>query len=139
MVHPVRSDRGDRERVTALQGSRFLSVLDELVGVAGRWDNTYEMEVDARLLGRPPRFPGTDTELSDCSFQARAYFDRVSQSMADQIDAVEANVDRAIPLNSLNDGATENAWKMFYALTMMPQGPPLLLLKKVGRGNGFEA
>ena len=66
------------------------------------------MEVDARLLGRPPRFTGTETEWSDWSFQARAYFDTVSQSMADHIDAVEANVDRAIPLSSLNDAATED-------------------------------
>ena len=87
------------------------------------------MEVDARL-GRPPRFTGTETQWPDWSFQARAYFDTVSQSMADHIDAVEANADRAIPLSTLNKVATENARKMFYALPMLLQGPPSLLLKK---------
>ena len=56
-----------------------------------------EMEVDARLLGRPPRFTGVETEWSDWSFQARAHFDTVSQSMADHIDAVKAVGDREDP------------------------------------------
>ena len=50
------------------------------------------------------------------------------RSMADRIDAVEANVDRGIPLSTVNEVATENPQKMFY-----------LLLKKVEPGNGFEA
>ena len=44
--------------------------------------------------------------------------------MADHIDAVEASVDRAIPLSSLSDVAKENARKMFCALTMLLQRPP---------------
>ena len=89
------------------------------------------MEVDARLLGRPPRFTGNETEWSDWSFQARAYFDTVNPSMADHLDAVETNSDRVIPLSTLGDVAVENARKMFYALTMLLQGPLLLLLKRV--------
>ena len=58
--------------------------------------------------------------------------------MADHVDAVEANVDREIPLGTLNEVATEDTRKMFYALTMLLRGP-LLLLLKVERGNGFEA
>ena len=58
--------------------------------------------------------------------------------MADHVDAVEANVDREIPLSTLNEVATEDTRKMFYALTMLLRGP-LLLLLKVERGNGFEA
>ena len=83
-------------------------------------------------------FAGTETEWSDGSFRAKAFVDTVSHSLADHIDAVEANVDREIPLSSLNEVATDNARKMFCALTML-QGPALLLLKKVDRGNGFEA
>ena len=89
------------------------------------------MEVDARLLGRPPRFTGNEAEWSDWSFQARAYFDTVNPSMADHLDAEETNSDRVITLSSLGDVAVENARKMFYALTMLLQGQPLLLLKKV--------
>ena len=58
--------------------------------------------------------------------------------MTDRIVAVEANIDRAIPLSTVNEVATENARKMFYALTMLLQGPPFLLFKKVERGDGFE-
>ena len=97
------------------------------------------MEVDARLLGRPPRFTGNETEWPDWSFQARAYFDTVNPSMADHLDAVETNSERVIPLSTLGDVAFENARKMFYALTTLLQAPPLLLLKRVERGNGFEA
>ena len=97
------------------------------------------MEVDARLLGRPPRFTGNEAEWSDWSFQARAYFDTVNPSMADHLDAVETNSERVILLSSLGDVATETARKMFYALTMLLQGPPWLLLEKVERGKGFEA
>ena len=52
---------------------------------------------------------------------------------------METNSERVISLSSLGNVAVENARKMFYALTMLLQGPPLLLLKKVERGNGFEA
>ena len=97
------------------------------------------MKVDARLLGRPPRFTGNEAEWSDWSFQARAFFDTVNPSMADDLDAVETNSERVITLSSLGDVAVENARKMFYALTMLLHGPPLLMLKKVERGNGFEA
>ena len=83
-------------------------------------------------------FAGTETEWSDGSFRAKAFVDTVNQSLADHIDAVEANVDREVPLSSLNEVATDNARKMFCALTML-QGPALILLKKVERGNGFEA
>ena len=96
-----------------------------------------KMEVDACLLGRPPRFTSDATEWSDWSFQARAYFDTVSKDTADHVDAVDAKVDIAIPLSTLNEVATENARKMFHAPTILPQGPPLLLLSKVERGNGF--
>ena len=68
--------------------------------------------------------------------QARACFDTVNPSMADHVDAVET---RVIPLSTLGDVAVENARKMFYALTMLLQGPPLLLLKRMERGNRFEA
>ena len=68
------------------------------------------MEVDARLLGRPPRFTGNETERSDYSFQARAY---VNPSMADHLDAVETNSKRVILLNSLGNEATESARKIF--------------------------
>ena len=81
------------------------------------------MEVDARLLDRPPRFTGIETD----------------PSMADHLDAVETNSERVIPLSTLGDVAVENAWKMFYSLTMLLQGPPLLLLKRVERGYGLEA
>ena len=81
------------------------------------------MEVDARLLGRPPRFTGIETD----------------SSMADHLDAVETNSERVIPLSTLGDVAVENAWKMFYSLTMLLQRPPLLLLKRVERGFGLEA
>ena len=59
--------------------------------------------------------------------------------MADHLDAVETDSERVIALSSLGDVAVENARKLFYALTMLLQGPPLLLLKKAERGNGFEA
>ena len=59
--------------------------------------------------------------------------------MADHLVAVETNSERVIPLSTLGDLAVENARKMFYALTMLLQGPPLLLLKRVERINGFEA
>ena len=58
------------------------------------------MEVDARLLGRPPRFTGNEAEWSDWSFQAGAHFDTVNPSMADHWDAVET-----LLLSSIGDVA----------------------------------
>ena len=56
-----------------------------------------------------------------------------------RLDVVETNTERVILLSSLGDVATENTRRMFYALTMLLQGPPLQLLKKRERRNGFEA
>ena len=64
--------------------------------------------------------------------------DNVNPSVADHLDAVETNSERGVLLSPLGDVATETARKMFFALTMLLQGPPLLLLKKVRRGNGFR-
>ena len=52
---------------------------------------------------------------------------------------MQTNSERVITLSSLGDVAVENARKMFCALAVQLQGPPLLLLKKMERGNGFEA
>ena len=54
--------------------------------------------------------------------------------MADHLYAVETNSQRVILLSSLWEVATENAREMFCLWR-----PPPLLLKKVERGNGFEA
>ena len=71
------------------------------------------MEVGACLLGRPPRFTGSEVEWSDRSFQARAYFDTVNPDMADHLDATKS--ERVILLSFLGEVATENARNMFYA------------------------
>ena len=86
-----------------------------------------------------PRFTGNEAECSDWSFQARTYFDTVNPNMDDHLDAVETNSARVILLSSLGEVATETERKMFYALTMLLQGPPWLLLEKVERGKGLEA
>ena len=72
------------------------------------------------------------------SRQEHAYLDNVNPSVADHLDAVETNSERGVLLSPLGDVATETARKMFFALTMLLQGPLLLLLKKVERGNGFR-
>ena len=63
------------------------------------------MEVDACLLGRPPRFTGSEAEWSDGSFQARAHFNTVNRSMADHLDAVERNSERGVIRSSFGDVA----------------------------------
>ena len=134
-------------RVAALLASCCVAKWIELATVTNCWEwvwprrvNTkHDGELDARLLGRPPRFTGNEAEWSDWSFHASAYSDTVNPSMADHLHSVETNSERVISLSSHGDVAVENARKMFHALTMLLQGPHLLLLKKVERGNGYEA
>ena len=116
-------------RVNALLGNLCYELertgeRDMSLGVGRTAEGQSTMEVDARLLGRPPRFTGSEAAWSDWSFQARTYFDTVNPSMADHLDAVETNSDRVIHLSTFGDVAVENARKLFYALTMLLQGPP---------------
>ena len=96
------------------------------------------MELDARLLGKPPRFGGSETEWADWSFQARAYMDLLDNEIADALDQAEA-AGRAVPLHTLRAELQESSRKVYFVMAMLLHGPPLLLLRSVERGNGFEA
>ncbi len=89
-------------------------------------------------VGRPPKCKGDEVAWSDWSFQVRAYLDMMTVTMSSNLDAVEADLTAPLALAALGDVAAENARKIFYVLTMLLSGAPLLLLKRVERGNGLE-
>ena len=95
-------------------------------------------ELDARLLGRPPRFGGSEAEWQDWSFQARAYLDTLSPTTGEAIEGAET-AGRPVPARGLRVEHQEASRKIFYVLAMLLHGPPLLLLRSVERGNGLEA
>ena len=96
-------------------------------------------ERDRLLRGSVGRYAfARQTTTFQWSFQARTYFDTVNPRMDDHLHAVETNSERVILLSSLGDVTTEIARKMFYAMTILLQGPPWLLQNKVEVGNGFE-
>ena len=54
-------------------------------------------DLDPRLLGRPPKFGGNDSEWSDWQFQTRAYLDTLDENVAPAITAVELAAAKAKP------------------------------------------
>ena len=97
-----------------------------------------EMEVDARLLGRPPKFDGSENAWPDWSFQVRAYLETVHGDMGNHLDLVQASPDTPLVLSGMNPSSIANAKKLYYILAMLLSGSPLLTLKQVEKGNGFE-
>ena len=95
-------------------------------------------ELDARLLGRPPRFGGAEAEWADWVFQTRAYFDTLGDEVPTALDAAET-AGRAVPLVTLRAPLQDASRKVYYVLAMLLHGPPLLMLRGVERGNGLEA
>ena len=79
MVHPARSAQSDWESRCGF-GKLLCCEMDRTgerdkllrVMLTAKGQHQAQMEVDARLLGRPPRFTGNEAEWSDWPFQARA-------------------------------------------------------------------
>ena len=87
-------------------------------------------EVDARLLGRPPKFDGSEAAWQDWVFQTRAYLEMVHDSLGGHLDQVEMNINRPVDMNRLTAKTAANSMKVFYIWAMLLHGPLLLLLKK---------
>ena len=95
------------------------------------------MEIDSKLLGRPPLFDGSEAAWADWQFQTRAYFETLDSDVSDSLEMCELATGE-IPFARLNDPAKAAARKVFYILAQLLKGPALLELRRVERGNGLE-
>ena len=75
------------------------------------------MEVDARLLGRPPKFDGSENAWPDWSFQVRAYLETVHGDMGSHLDLVQAAPDVPLVLSGMNP--SETCFPVFYRSVTM--------------------
>ena len=96
------------------------------------------MELDQRLLCRPSKFGGKDGDWNDWVFTTRAYLDTVDEANPDALDEIEST-DKEIKLPSMSTKCREASRKTYFVLIMLLTGPPLLQLRSVERGNGYEA
>ena len=87
------------------------------------------MEVDSRLLGKPPPFHGRDDEWGDWAFQTRAYLDCLEEGMPDALDLIEATGDRPLVLTAMSPANQANSRKVYYVLAQLLRGHPLLILR----------
>ncbi len=96
------------------------------------------LDVDPRLVGRPPVFDGSEAAWQDWSFQTRAYLEVVDPHVAEALELIDnlAPADE-VPFAQLNDGNKAAARKVYYILTQLLKGPALLELRRVERGNGL--
>ena len=96
------------------------------------------MDVDSRLLGKPPVFTGKDSDWADWCFSTQAYLETLGDGVADCIKTVlEQN--RLLSLAGMRAGSQADAREIYFVLIMILKGPPLLLLRQVEKGNGYEA
>jgi len=96
------------------------------------------LEVNSRLLSKPPRYGGDEEKWEDWAFCMRAYL----ATMADGADIWTETAERhATPV--LNAALTPEArgfsTQLYYVLAMLLHGSALVTLKRVDRGQGLEA
>ena len=96
------------------------------------------LEVDPRLVGRPPVFDGSEAAWQDWSFQTRAYLEVVDANVAEALELIDnlAPADE-VPFDQLSEGNKIAARKVYYILSQLLKGPALLELRRVQRGNGL--
>ncbi len=96
------------------------------------------LDVDPRLVGRPPVFDGSEAAWQDWVFQTRAYLEVVDPHVAEALELID-NLTPAdeVPFAQLNEGNKAAARKVYYILTQLLKGPALLELRRVERGNGL--
>ena len=99
---------------------------------------TGTLDVDPRLIGKPPVFDGTEAAWPDWSFQTRAYLEVVDAQVADALELVDnLTPTDEVPFARLSDEKKAAARKVYYILTQLLKGPALLELRRVERGNGL--
>ena len=108
-----------------------------LVAMAAASMTAGALDVDPRLIGRPPTFDGSEAAWQDWAFQTRAYLEVIDNSVAEALELVDVQVGAIefARLSAANKGA---ARRVYYILTQLLKGPALLELCRVERGNGLE-
>ena len=95
------------------------------------------LDVDARLLGRPQPFDGSEAAWQDWSVQTRADLEVIDPEVAEALELVDATTTE-IPFARLSTASKGAARQVYYILTQLLKGPALLELRRVERGNGLE-
>ena len=95
------------------------------------------VDYDARLLGRPSTFDGSEVAWGDWNFQARAYLETLSPYMSDTLDLAEQSPD-PLSLVRLTAEAKVASKQLFYVLANLLKGPAMLELRRCEKGNGLE-
>ena len=94
-------------------------------------------------LGRPNVFSGAgaqaETEWSDFSFKAQAYFGLEGQDTAMRLKAMEEREAPAQVMADYNDVGQQLAVKVYFGLVMLTSHQALRVVKTVTDSNGFEA
>ena len=103
------------------------------------------LDVDSRLLGRPPTFSGDEAGWEDWAFTMRAYLCTLqphsgvgvwdAELWLTTAETSAVFVDNA---RMLQDGR-EFSQHLYYILAMLLKGGTLITLKRVPRGHGLEA
>ena len=78
--------------------------------------------MDARLLGKPPRFDGGESAWPDWSFQLRAYVETIDEEMGTHMDLVESQPDQILLQSKLSDTGKVNSKRLYYVLAMLLGG-----------------
>ena len=91
-------------------GKRNLVLFVHCVVVSSLMASAYD--VDARLLGKPPRFLGDEAEWSDWEFATRAYLDTVDPLMGGQLDVIETTGLGVMDVGQMNADAQANSKKL---------------------------
>ncbi len=95
------------------------------------------MEIDSKLLGRPPLLDGSEAAWADWQFQTRAYFETLDADVSDSLEmrefaTGEIFLHAAVSRRRLLCGRCSNI------LAKLLMGPDLLEPRRIKRGSGFQ-
>ena len=94
------------------------------------------MEFDAKMLGCPSVFDGSEAAWSDWSFQTRAYLETLSEDVATALELLSRQVGEVV-FQKLSAQMQAASRKVFYVLIRLLRGPALLELKRVEQWVGM--
>ena len=92
-----------------------------LVAMAAASMTAGALDVDPRLIGRPPTFDGSEAAWQDWAFQTRAYLEVIDNSVAEALELVDVQVGEIefARLSAANKGA---ARRVYSILTQLLKG-----------------
>ena len=98
----------------------------------------HQQLVDTKLLEKPGKFHGADSDWSDWAFSMRAYLGCLGNHVAYAVEQTES-LKQQCHLANMTDEEKLISRQLYYVLALSVKGNALAIVKGVEKNNGIEA